>query len=85
MKFKIQEYVSEENGGNSLLKHYVSGSWIIDRNGAYKDMGFDHDVFEHWAGDWVVIRNHREYGTFKTFREAKAYVKMWLSHNPKDV
>ena len=86
MKFEIKkEMVGGEVAGYMEEKTYQCGSWVIGRNGEYKDMGYENDVFIHWAGDWFVQRNDEFYGDFKTLKAAKRYIENWVRINPLDI
>ena len=37
------------------------------------------------VGDWGVFRNGELYGEFKTLKEAKDYIRVWVRMNPQDL
>ena len=81
----VKTLVGGEVAGYMEEKTYECGSWIIGRNGKYVNMGYDNEVFIHWAGDWFVQRNDEIYGDFKTLKRAKQYIANWVKINPSDV
>ena len=81
IKFKtVNTYTGGDVAGYRNEKTIEFGKWIISRDGQYNKDG----VFIHWAGDWNITKNGESYGSTKTLKEAKNYIKMWLTHNPSD-
>lgn len=76
MQFKkIEEYDSSYG----FTRVYTYGTWRVYREGRENEYGGWDD-----KGDWIVERKSIIYGEFKTLKESKAYIRMWININPND-